>query len=422
MNALTPDVLVIGGGAAGIFAAWRAAEMGARTLLLEKTDRLGTKILISGGGKCNLAHDGPLEDVIGAFRPNEARFIRPACYRLPNHKIIEVFTSRGLEVYTRPDGRVFPLRQTAKEVVAILEDCLHEAGVEMHYETPVLEITRDEGGGSGVRTAEGVIPCRHIVLCTGGSSYPKTGSTGDGWAWAAALGHSIVKVRAALAPIYLVKDDFAELSGVALRDVQLKARFGGKEAARWQGDLLLTHKGISGPTALGVSRIVAERLAEGEVALEVDLDPSSSFEQTSERLRVWALKNPKKTIGSFLEGLVPSRMEPHVLTASGLRNETAQAVSKKSLNRLVDAIKAFPLGAVRAVPLEKGEVVAGGISLEEVDFKTMRSLKCPGFYPCGEVLDIAGPVGGYNLQAAFATGYLAGETAAKDALDRPSSA
>lgn len=392
--------------------------MGAGVLLLEKTDRLGTKILISGGGKCNLAHDGPLEEVIRAFRPNEARFIRPACYRLPNLKIIEVFTRSGLEVYTRPDGRVFPLTKTAKEVVAVLEDCLYEAGVRVQYDSPVLEICRDEKGVTGVKTQQGFIACRQVVLCTGGSSYPKTGSTGDGWPWASALGHSIVKVRAALAPIYLVRESFCELSGVSLRDVVLKARLGGKEAARWQGDLLFTHKGISGPAALGVSRAVAERMADGEVVLEVDLAPCASFEQCSASLKAWAAKNPRRAIGGFLEGLVPSRLEPLVLDAAGLECEAAQSVSKKALNRLVEALKAFPLGPVKAVPLERGEVVAGGISLEEVDPKTMRSLKCPGFYPCGEVLDVAGPVGGYNLQAAFATGFLAGETAAKDALEQ----
>lgn len=417
-----PDVLVIGGGAAGVFAAWRASELGARVLLLEKTDRLGTKILISGGGKCNLAHDGPLEEVIRAFRPSEARFIRPACYGLPNHTIIEVFASRGLEVYTRPDGRVFPLTKTAKDVVAILEGCLHEAGVQVQYETPVLEICRDEAGVNGVRTEKGFVPCRHVVLATGGSSYPKTGSTGDGWPWAAALGHSIVKVRAALAPIYLVKEDFAQLSGVSLRDTLLKARAGGKEAARWRGDLLFTHKGISGPTALGVSRVVAERLAEGEVILEVDLAPGWTFEAASENLRKWAAKNPRKSVGGFLEGLVPSRLEPYVLNAAGLASEPAHEVSKKGFNRLVEALKALSLGPVKAVPLERGEVVAGGICLDEVDSKTMRSLRSPGLYPCGEVLDVAGPVGGYNLQAAFATGFLAGENAAKDALDGASSA
>jgi len=236
------------------------------------------------------------------------------------------------------------------------------------------------------------------------------------------LGHSIIKVRAALAPIYLVRDDFAEISGVSLRGVILKARAGGKEAARWQGDLLFTHKGISGPTALGISRIVTERMAEGEVTLEVDLDPDSSFEQISARLKAWVIQHPKRAIGGFLDGLVPTRLEPFVLSEAGLADESSQAVSKKGLNRLVEAIKGFSLGLVRAVPLEKGEVVAGGISLDEVDPKTMRSLKCPGLYPCGEVLDIAGPVGGYNLQAAFATGSLAGETAAADAFEGASSA
>lgn len=411
-----PDVVVIGGGASGILAAWSAARLGAKVLLLEKTDRLGTKILISGGGKCNLAHDGPLEDVIRAFRPNEARFIRPACHKLPNHRIISLFTEKGLEVTTRPDGRVFPLHETARAVVEILEDHLAEAGVEVRFNQEVKGVLSVDGRISGVETAAGIIECGHVVLCTGGSSYPKTGSTGDGWPWAAQLGHSIVKVRAALAPIYLVRSDLADLSGVALRDTLLKARLKGKEIARWQNDLLFTHKGVSGPSVLGISRVVAERMPEGEVTLEVDLQPDRSFEEVSASLKRWVSANPKKSISAYLDGLVPSRVEDFILLASGFENCPAQTLNKKALNRLVEALKGWSLGPVKSVPLERGEVVAGGISLDEVDPKTMRSLKCSGLYPCGEVLDIAGPVGGYNLQAAFATGFLAGETAAKDAL------
>lgn len=412
----SPDVLVIGGGAAGMMAAWRAASLGAKTLLLEKTDRLGTKILISGGGKCNLAHDGPLEDVIRAFRPNEARFIRPACYRLPNQDIIRLFTDRGLEVYTRPDGRVFPVHQTAKDVVAILEGCLHEAGVEIRRETPVLRIAAENGEVTGVETPAGFLPCRHVVLSVGGSSYPKTGATGDGWPWARELGHSIVKVRAALAPMYLELDGAEPKAGIALRSVVLKARLAGKEAARWRADILFTHQGVSGPAVLGISRVVAERFQEGPVDLEIDLLPDETYEQVSARLTSWAAAHPKRGLHGFLDDIVPERLEGDILASADAPSGPASSLGKKVFNRLVEVLKGWKIGVVRAVPLEKGEVVAGGIELSEVDPQTMRSRVCRGLYPCGEVLDIAGPVGGYNLQAAFATGFVAGETAAKDAL------
>lgn len=452
-----PDVVVVGAGAAGIFAAWRAASLGAKVVLIEKTARIGTKILISGGGKCNVAHAGPIEDVLKAFRPNEARFLRPSCYRLKNDAIVGLMTDRGLRVYTRDDGRVFPTDGTAKDVVAILRSYLEEAGVDVWLETPVEEVVAENGRIVGVRTgaayqahrgyrkgasfgakallnevladdpppdgagrhvrSPGLLRCPRVVLATGGSSYPNSGTTGDGWPWVTALGHSVVKVRAALAPVYLrLEERHAERSGVALRSPVLRARLDGKEIARWRGDLLFTHQGVSGPAALGVSRLVAERQDDGEATLEVDLVPDESFESLSARLVAYGSQNPRRLVASFLDGLVPERLVSDLL--GEVRIEPTLVFSKlekKVRNRLATILKGWPLGPVRAVPIERGEVVAGGVSLDEVDPQSMRSRLVPGLYLCGEVLDVAGPVGGYNLQAAFATGFVAGESAARDA-------
>lgn len=453
-----PDVIVIGAGAAGIMASWRAASLGAKVWLIEKTPRIGTKILISGGGKCNVAHAGPLEDVIKAFRPNEARFIRPACYRFPNERIVEMLTSRGLEVYTRPDGRVFPVHQTAKDVVAILRTYLDEAKVQVHTETPVAEILHERGSITGIRTGEAyeahqgfrkpieshpgygakallrdvmtvsesharsvtnkTIICPRVILCTGGSSYPNSGTTGDGWPWVRALGHTVEWVHAALAPIYLPlnSNQSADRAGIALRDVVLKARSGGKEIARWRGDLLFTHQGVSGPTALGISRILAEKLPVQSVQLEVDLRPGVHPDEVGPGMLELGTQNPKKRVASYLDELLPERLVAPFLAEVGIPAEQIWAsLDRKARNRLAASLKAWSLGDVRTIPLEKGEVVAGGVSLDEVDPQSMRSRKVQGLYLCGEVLDIAGPVGGYNLQSAFATGFLAGETAARDA-------
>ena len=442
-------MIVVGGGAAGIIAAWRAASLGAQVTILEKTSRLGTKILVSGGGKCNVAHNGPLETVLKAFRPEEARFIRPACYRFTNLQIMELMTSRGLELYTRDDGRVFPVEGTAKDVVAILRSYLEEAGVEIQPESPVTglivedgqavgvryrEVTertaraeRDAGGyraataknllrelgatGSFVEGEEKELRADRVVVCAGGSSYPNSGTTGDGFAWARSIGHTVNRVHAALAPIYL--ESVAEdRSGVALRDIVLRARQG-KEIARWRGDLLFTHQGISGPCALGVSRSVEERMPEGAVTLEVDCHPDASYEAVSADLLEFTQGNPRRLVGSFVADIVPERLVGDLLGAARVPTDTIGGrLDKKARNRLVETLKAWPLGPVRHVPLEKGEVVAGGIELGEVDPQTMKSSLVEGLYLCGEVLDIAGPVGGYNLQAAFATGYVAGESAA----------
>jgi predicted Rossmann fold flavoprotein len=233
------------------------------------------------------------------------------------------------------------------------------------------------------------------------------------------MGHTVVKVRAALAPMYLTTEGHDPAwSGVALREVLLKVKAGTKEISRWHGDLLFTHQGISGPCALGVSRAVAERMEQEPVVALVDLAPDLAHDELSSELQTLQKEHPKRRIGSLLETYVPERLVPALAAAAQLDLEsTAWGMQAKARNRLVEVLKAWRLGPVRAVPLEKGEVVAGGVSLDEVDPRTMRSLKVPGLYLCGEILDIAGPVGGYNLQAAFSTGYVAGESAAGGKLD-----
>lgn len=408
------DVFVVGAGAAGIIAAWRAASLGARTLLLEKTPRLGTKILISGGGKCNITHDGPLEELLRAFRSNEARFLRPACYRFDNRRVVEMLTSRGLEVYTRPDGRIFPVNQTAKDVVAILGGYLAEVGVEVRLQSPVTGVLTDQGAVSEIQLKGGTrLPCEHLVVAVGGSSYPASGTTGDGFAWARRLGHTVAPILAALAPMEL-GDALPSLAGVALRDCLLKARKEGREVARWRDDLLFTHRGVSGPAVLGISRDVAEA---GEATLEVDILPGAPFETVRESWARRVAESPRRKVATVLEQDVPAAIVPLLLKSAGVAPDTTLAnFPQRHRNRLIETMKGWGLGAVRDVVLDKGEVVAGGISLDEVDPQTMRSKIVEGLYLCGEVLDVAGPVGGYNLQAAFATGFVAGETAAKDAL------
>ncbi len=407
------SVVVIGGGAAGIIAAWRAAALGVPVTLLEKTPRLGTKILISGGGKCNITHDGPLEDLVRAFRPNEARFIRPSCYRFTNRHIIELLESQGLEVYTRPDGRIFPTHGTAKEVVAILEKILGATPipVDIRLNCPAIGLVDRKNRIVAVSTHMGELLCDSAIISVGGSSYPNSGTTGDGWQWLSKLGHTIVPITPALAPIDLMES--TPWPGVSIRDCILKARCQGKEIARWAGDLLFTHHGVSGPCALGISREVAEHLPNQSISLEVDICPHESFEALTAKVHDWALRQPKKPATSLLDSFLPSRLSEALAASVDISPLTpGSQLSAKMKNRLVAALKGWSLGEVRQVPLSKGEVVAGGLSLDEVDPHTMRSNLIANLYLCGEVLDVAGPVGGYNLQAAFSTGYVAGESAA----------
>jgi predicted Rossmann fold flavoprotein len=408
-------VVVVGAGAAGIIAAWRAASLGAEVVLLEKNNRIGIKILISGGGKCNITHDGPIEDLLRPFRPNEARFIRPACYRFTNQHIVEMLTSRGLEVYTREDGRIFPTHGNAKDVVAILGDYLKEAGVEVRLNSPATGLLSEGGQVIGVQTSSGLIDCDSAVVCVGGSSYPGSGTTGDGWPWVRELGHTIVPVRAALAPIVTWPEPPETWPGVALRECVLKARLNGKEVARWRGDLLFTHHGVSGPTVLGISRAVVEAKLQGKVTLETDTVPELTFEELGEQALAYCNTTPKKTMGGWVEQFVPERLvEPILVSAQVDPTKPSGQVERKTRSRLIETLKGWQIGEARHVPIEKGEVVAGGVSLEEVDPQTMSSRIVRGLYLCGEILDIAGPVGGYNLQAAFATGFVAGESASAD--------
>ena len=420
----TNGVVVVGGGAAGMIAAWRAATRGVPTLLLEKKSRLGTKILISGGGKCNVTHDGPMDEIRQKFRPNEARFLRPSFYKFTNDAFVQLLTGKGIEVYTRPDGRIFPVAPfDAKDVVAVLEAHLRDAGVTVWLDAPVATIdTDDKGEICGVTLANGdKVSTKRLVIAVGGSSYPATGTTGDGWPWMTRLGHSLVPIRAALAPLYLDPTPPAAWSGVALRDVVLKARrtgpgaaTPGKEVMRWRGDLLWTHKGVSGPTALGVSREIAEAIPDAS-RVEADTLPDEPFEVLSARVLEHCRAFPKRAVGDFVESVVPQRLAGPVLQSANVDGQTKGAyLGQKERNRLVATLKGWPLGRVRHVPLERGEVVAGGVNLDEVDSGTMRSRKARGLYLCGEVLDIAGPVGGYNLQAAWSTGWVAGDTASAD--------
>ncbi len=411
------DVLIIGGGAAGMIAAWRAASLGARTRLLEKNDRLGLKIHISGGGKCNITHGGDMESLRKAFVPEEARFLAPAFRHFRNEEILQMLRRRGVTVHTRPDGRVFPDSGRADDVVDGLASYLREAGVRIELGAGVTGIAREGDRVTGACAGGLLYPARATILCVGGSSYPKTGTTGEGYRWARELGHTIVPLRSALAPIYLAEGARPDYSGVALRDCVLRGRSGGKEIARWRGDLLYTHQGVSGPCALGISRAVARALEQGEVTLDVDVLPDVPAEALAARFAE-VHGGGRRLVSTLLGEWLPERLVPEALQRAEIDPALpVHQLPRKNRHRLVEGLKRWELGRVRAVPLERGEVTAGGVSLEEVDPRTLASRKLRGLYFAGEILDLAGPVGGYNLQAAFSTGCVAGETAAREVLE-----
>ncbi len=409
-------VIVIGGGAAGMIAAWKAASSGARVILLEKNAKLGIKLLISGGGKCNITHGGDMEVLRQQFRTNEARFLKHSFYQFTNADILYHLNQLSVETYERDDGRVFPTSGKAGDVVHALRRLMERAGVEIRLSTSAEEIVQERAGACGVQTPGELLSSRQIILSTGGSSYPKTGTTGDGFTWARNLGHSIVPLRPALAPIYLDPVPSAEWQGVAIRDCILKAKSKGEMIAKWRGDVLFTHQGISGPAALEISRDAYLSLEKNQrVDICIDVSPDVSEAQLEEKIQQEVLRNGARILETLVELFVPRRLAPFILAAADITgSKKCHQLQKDERRTLVRTLKNWHAAGVKEIPLERGEVTAGGVDLHEIDPKTMRSRLVKGLYICGEVLDIAGPVGGYNLQAAFSTGYVAGEAAARE--------
>jgi hypothetical protein len=399
--------------------------------LLERNDRTGTKIRISGGGKCNVTHHGTPAEMLeqGFLRLNERRFLRNSLYGFSGSDLLELLHSRGLDTEVRPNGKVFPLSGDAASVAMAFEELLKELSVQILFSCRVRSVERKDGLFLITTTSE-PLTADIVILATGGISYSKTGTTGDGLVIARKLGHSIKEPAAALAPVFTVKAPPASLSGVSLRSAVLVASAGGRSVER-RGDLLFTHRGFSGPAALSLSRDIAELCREfGSVSLFADLFPEHSSAELDQLLLQHARKHGAQMVRKFLQmcpiaphkkglgeaphGTIPTALVPFIIRHSLLEIDITWSGLHKELRKsLLAVLKRFPLGTVREVPLDQGEVSAGGVELGEVNPKTMQSRIVPGFFICGELLDYAGEIGGYNLQAAFSTGWTAGFNSVK---------
>lgn len=425
-SSLTSAIAVVGGGAAGIFASLAASEAGVPVVLYERNDEIGIKIKISGGGKCNITHDADPSEMEDGFIPREARFLRYAFNELTSGEVLRRLHEQGVETYTRPNGRVFPVSGRSKDVLAAFERMLHRAGVSVRTGTLVEQVAVADGAVSGIVLGGTLRKHSQVILTTGGESYRKVGTTGDGIRWGKSVGHRVVPVRSALAPIYFPTPPPGEWQGVALRDVVLRVEFGRNKnypardgyPTEWRDDLLLTHRGISGPTTLEVSRAAALAREYGEtVSLVVDLLPDNSEEELLSLWRERVESVPKSEVQSFVLGVLPARLVPFFLKSVNVEAGLKIAnVSKDQRNRLINTLKGWEIGRVGQVPMDRGEVTAGGIALDQVSRTTMESKVVSGLYFAGEALDVSGCVGGYNLQAAFSTGYVAGRSAAERIL------
>lgn len=402
-------VVIIGGGPAGIIAACKASELGNDVTLVEKNDRLGKKILISGKGRCNITNNTDIEGLI-ENTPGNGNFLYSAFYTFSNSDLIELLNRYGLETKVERGGRVFPVSDRAKDVVVTLEKYMKDTGVKVLLNAPVTEIITSDGAVKGVQLKDGrKIDCDSVVLSTGGASYPGTGSTGDGYKIAKKLGHEIVKLRPSLVPLIVSEKWIGELQGLSLKNVAVTfVNEKGKKIYSDFGEMLFTHYGVSGPIILSSSRHILDYDFK-DVSLVIDLKPALAEEKLDERIQRDFEKFSRKQFKNALDELLPQKLIPVVIELSEISpDKFVNQITKEERRNLVRVLKNFKLTVIGARPIDEAIVTAGGISTNEINPSTMESKLVKGLFLAGEIIDIDAYTGGFNLTIAFSTGYLAG--------------
>jgi predicted Rossmann fold flavoprotein len=415
------QVIVIGAGAAGLMAAGQAAEMEADTLLLEKMKRPGRKLRITGKGRCNLTNVVPLEDFVERFGPNGV-FLRQAFAQFFTPDLVGFFEGLGIHTKTERGGRVFPTSEKAQDVVDALVHWVVKQGVALQTQSPAEELVVEGDRIAGVQARSplsqsktGSYPANSVIIATGGASYPATGSTGDGYRLAEAVGHTVVPIRPALVPLETSGNVAQRLQGLSLRNSAVRLRVDGQQRADAFGEMLFTHFGVSGPMILYLSKLAVEALREGQsVELSIDLKPALDRKTLDARLLRDLDAQGKKHFHNLLKGLLPSKLIPVCIDLVGIpADKPAHQITAKERTRLLSWLKDFRLEVTTHRPFEEAIVTAGGVALDEIDPRTMESRLVKGLYFAGEVLDIDANTGGFNLQAAFSTGWVAGRAAAQ---------
>ena len=407
------DGIVIGGGPAGIFAAITAAERGMRVLLVEKNERLGKKLLITGKGRCNITNACSASEVLQNI-PRNGKFLFSAMDSFPPEKIIAFLSDNGCPVKTERGNRVFPQSDRSHSVLDCLKRKLKDLNVECSCGR-ADDIVIENGAVIGVRTNDGFYSSNWVILATGGISYPATGSTGDGYKMSQRLGHTVVPPVGSLVP--LESDDLfcGQMQGLSLRNVGIKLLNGkGKVLYKDFGELLFTHFGVSGPTVLSASA----HLQGSDFVLLIDLKPALDQEKLNDRILRDLDQYRNRTMENALTDLLPRSMIPVVLQKLGIKGELqANSISKEHRKKLVELLKAFPVSISGRRPVEEAIITSGGIKTSEINPKTMESKLVHGLYFAGEIIDCDGYTGGFNLQIAWATAYAAGSSV-KSSIDK----
>ena len=404
-------VIVIGGGPAGMFASLAAAEAGIAVILIEKNEKLGKKLFITGKGRCNITNAGDMEDLFDHVVTNR-KFLYSAFYACDNFRVIDFFEQHGVKTKTERGNRVFPESDHSSDVIAALKRALQEKGVKIRLFTRAERLAVADGRCRGVYLAGGeYLQADAVILATGGISYPSTGSTGDGYIFAKNSGHTVKEQEPSLVPLVTEETYVTEMQGLSLKNVRVTIKKGKQKVFEGFGEMLFTHFGVSGPLCLSASSLIGKELKKQKLLMEIDLKPALTAEQLNRRLLRDFEANLNKQFKNAVQGLLPQKMQPVMIALSGISAEKkVNEITKEERSHLLSLLKAFPLTLTGLRGFEEAIITRGGVSVKEVNPSTMESRLVSGLYFAGEVLDLDAMTGGYNLQIAWSTGYLAGSS------------
>ena len=405
------NVIVIGGGAAGMTAALAAARNGHQAALYEKNEKLGKKIYITGKGRCNLTNACDTEDFFANVVRNP-KFLYSSIYSFTNQDIIDLVERYGCPVKTERGGRVFPVSDHSSDVIRALDRALRDAGVQVHLYEEIAGVETADGQVTGVRLKKSgrIVPADAVIVATGGLSYPSTGSTGDGYRFGTEAGHTVTELSPALVPFVVrEQEEVRELQGLSLRNIRIQIFKGSKALYEDFGEMLFTHFGVSGPVLLSASSYAAPHIRKGPLTLSIDLKPALTREQLDARILRDFEELKNKQFKNALIHLLPSKLIPVVVDRTGIRPEKqVNEITREERSRIVDTVKDFRLTLTGLRDYKEAIITQGGISVKEINPSTMESRLVKGLYFAGEVLDVDAVTGGFNLQIAWSTGYLAG--------------
>ena len=408
------SIVVVGGGAAGLMAAAAAAQAGADVLLLERNEKLGKKLYITGKGRCNVTHACDTQDLFGQILRN-AKFMYSAIYTFDNFRVMDFFEQNGTPLKTERGGRVFPVSDHASDIIRALSNALERGQVNVRLHTRAASVSKQADGFVVKDTNGASFAADKVILATGGLSYPSTGSTGDGYGFAQHFGHTIQTLNPSLTAMVAKESYIKELQGLSLKNVRARIFDGAKLVYDDFGEMLFTHFGVSGPLMLSASAVVNDRLLSRHLQLFIDLKPALTIEQLDQRILRDFDKFKNKQFKNALGALLPSRLIPVAVALSQVDAERkVHEITKEERKSLLQVLKNFPATLTGFRDFKEAIITRGGVHVKEIDPSTMESKLVKGLYFAGEMLDVDALTGGYNLQAAWSSGYLAGSSAAQE--------